>query len=144
MKPTEPEWRQAEDDPCVMIVDDEESIREAVRELLESENIAVLTASCCAECLRLLQDGFRGVILMDVMMNGPDGWSTIRSIEKAGLMEGNLIVMLTANDAPDDRANGLQECVVDYILKPFDPYNIVSSVRKYLALLGHTECSGVL
>ena len=126
--------------PRVMLVDDQECICETICELLGSEGIDVVTAAGANECLCLLHSGFRGVILMDVTMPEMDGWSTIREIEKAGLLQGNVISMLTAIDAPDERMEGLQEVVIDYITKPFDPSSFVAAVRKYLALLDqHTS-----
>jgi CheY-like chemotaxis protein len=121
--------------PCVMLVDDDECIRDTVSELLDSEGIRAVTAAGADECLHLLRLGFRGVILMDVTMPGLDGWATIREIKKAGLLEGNLISMLTAIDAPDEGMEGLQEVVIDYITKPFEPSTFIPAVRKYLALL---------
>lgn len=125
--------------PRVMLVDDEECIRETISELLDSEGIDVVTAVGSNECLQLLRAGFRGVILMDVMMPGMDGWATIREIEKAGLLQGNIISMLTAMDVPDERMEGLQEVIIDYITKPFEPSCFIAAVRKYLALLDHIE-----
>ena len=125
----------------VMLVDDEESIRETISELLVTEGIDIVTAAGSSECLKLLRGGFRGVILMDVMMPEMDGWSTIREMEKAGLLEGNLISMLTAMDKPDERMEGLQEVVIDYITKPFDPSGFIETVRKYLFLLDQLQGS---
>ncbi len=125
--------------PRVMLVDDEECIRETISELLASEGIDIVTAVGASECLRLLRGGFRGVILMDVMMPGMDGWATIREIEKAGLLHGNIISMLTAIGVPDDKMEGLQEVVIDYITKPFEPSGFLAAVRKYLALLDMIE-----
>lgn len=121
--------------PRILLVDDEECIRETVSELLASEGIDILTAVGSNECLHLLRGGFRGVILMDVMMPGMDGWATIREIEKEGLLQGNLITMLTAMDVPDERMEGLQEVVIDYITKPFEPAGFIEAVRKYLVIL---------
>lgn len=121
----------------VMLVDDEECIRETVLELLTSENISAVAASGAAECLDLLRAGFRGIILMDVMMPGLDGWATIREIDKAGLLQGNLVSMLTAMDVPDERMEGLQEVVIDYITKPFESADFLAAIRRYLELLDH-------
>jgi DNA-binding response OmpR family regulator len=118
-----------------MVVDDEECIRETLHELLTSEGINVVVVSGARECLSVLRDGFRGVILMDVMMPFKDGWETIREIKEAGLMEGNIISMLTAMDVPDERMEGLQEVVIDYIVKPFEPSEFLAAIRKYLTLL---------
>lgn len=123
----------------VMLVDDEECIRETVCELLESEGIAILTAAGQSECLQRLQAGFRGVILMDVMMPGMDGWGVIREMEKNGFLHGNIIAMLTAMEVPDQRMEGLQEVVIDYIIKPFEPSSFIDSVKKYLLLLDQLE-----
>jgi len=120
--------------PRVMLVDDEECIRETIRALLDSEGINIVTATGATECLHLLQCGFQGVILMDVMMPGMDGWATIREIERAGLLQGNIISMLTAMDVPDEKMVGLQEVVIDYITKPFEPAGFIASVKKYLSL----------
>jgi DNA-binding response OmpR family regulator len=123
--------------PRVMVVDDEECIRLTTRALLSMEGIAVVTAVGADDCLGLLRAGFRGVILMDVMMPGKNGWDTIREIESAGLLEGNIISMLTAMDSPDERMEGLQEIVIDYITKPFEADEFVAAVRKYLGYLDH-------
>ncbi len=119
----------------VMVVDDEECIRETLYELLTSEGINVITVSGAEACLSTLRAGFRGIILMDVMMPVKDGWATIREIKEAGLLEGNIISMLTAMDVPDERMDGLQEVVIDYIVKPFDPSEFLATIRRYLALL---------
>jgi CheY-like chemotaxis protein len=120
--------------PRIMLVDDEECIRETILELLTSEGIFALTATGAEECLQQLRNGFRGVILMDVMMPGLDGWATIREIKKEGLLDGNIISMLTAMDVPDEKMDGLQEVVVDYIIKPFETDTFLASIRRYLEL----------
>jgi CheY-like chemotaxis protein len=119
----------------VMVVDDEESIRYTVHELLSLEGIETVLAASAVECLEYLRKGFRGVILMDVMMPEMNGWDTIREIQKYGLIEGNIISMLTAIDVPDEQMEGLQEIVVDYITKPFESVELISSVRKYIGYL---------
>lgn len=123
----------------VMLVDDEECIRETVTELLNSEGIAILTAAGGNECLQHLSSGFKGVILMDVMMPGMDGWTTIRKMESMGLLQGNIISMLTAMDVPDEQMEGLQEIVIDYITKPFEPMKFIDTVREYLILFDQLQ-----
>lgn len=122
-------------DSRIMIVDDETMIREAVKILLQSEGLDIIAASGGEECLERLRAGFRGVILMDIMMPVMDGWDTIRRIVEQGLYEGNIIVMLTAMDAPGDKMEGLQEYVTDYVTKPFDTTSLLDSLHYYLNLL---------
>ena len=119
----------------VMIVDDEPSILIAVRVLLEPEGFEVLTVDSGAKCIEELKKGFRGVILMDIMMPRMDGWDTIKSLVEEGLIEGNVIAMLTAKDAPGQKMEGLQEYVIDYITKPFEPDELVTYIREYLELI---------
>jgi DNA-binding response OmpR family regulator len=94
-----------------------------------------VTAAGADQCLEYLRGGFRGVILMDVMMPDRNGWDTIREIQESGFLDGNIISMLTAMDAPDDRMDGLQEMVLDYITKPFEPAALINTVKNHLVLL---------
>ncbi|MRR36241.1 response regulator, partial [bacterium] len=52
-----------------------------------------------------------------------------------GLHAGSAIVMLTALDAPDERMEGLQEYIIDYLSKPFDPQALLDAVMYYSQLL---------
>lgn len=116
----------------VMIVDDESWIRTTVREVLSEAGVEVLSAESGRECIEHLRRGFRGVILMDIMMPEMNGWETIRMLHRESLIDGNLIVMLTALESPDEQMEGLQELVFDYLTKPFDPATLVSTVSHYL------------
>lgn len=119
----------------VMLVDDEDCIRESMEIYFRAKGMKIVTASSGDECLRRLEAGFRGVILMDIMMPRMDGWDTIQEILKRSLYDGNVIVMLTAMMEPDSKMDGLQEYVIDYVTKPFNPENLLDSVRHYETLL---------
>lgn len=126
-------------DAKVMLVDDEEVIRESVEIFFQSSALDLITASSGDECIEQLEAGFRGVILMDVMMPGMNGWETIRKIIELNLFEGNIIVMLTALSAPDCSMEGILEYVTDYVTKPFNPHEMLESVHYYLTLLNGLE-----
>jgi CheY-like chemotaxis protein len=119
----------------IMIVDDNEYVRASVEIVCQSVQLDVTSAAGGAECLGLLESGFRGVILMDITMPGMDGWDTIREIVRRGLYAGNIIVMLTGMGEPDAKMDGLQEYVTDYLTKPFGPDLLIESLRYYLVLL---------
>jgi len=123
----------------VMIVDDEPDIREVVKVVLEPFGFEVVTADCGNKCIEELQQGFKGVILMDVMMPGIDGWETIRQIESKGLTEGNIISMLTAKEDPDTDLSQMTETVLNYIRKPFKTDYLVATVEKYCAWLEQSK-----
>lgn len=128
--------------PRVMLVDDEECIRGLICELLTVHGIDVLTANGADACLQHLRNGFRGVILMDLMMPDKNGWETIREIKRAGLLPGNIIAMLTAVDIPDEGMEGLQEIVIDYVTKPFTSDEFLAAVKRYLGYLDETARYG--
>jgi len=119
----------------VMVVDDDPSILIAVRELFESKGYDVYTVGSGFDCIDELKKGFKGVILMDIMMPRMDGWETIRKIVDDGLYQNVVIAMLTAKDMPDMKMSEFKEYVIDYINKPFDPDELVSTVDQYSSSL---------
>ncbi len=123
--------------PCrqVMVVDDDLSILEVMEVLLEPEGVRVVAVESGDACIAELERGFRGVILMDIMMPHKDGWETIAEMIDRGLMAGNIVAMLTAKDIPDVELDSLKEYVIDYITKPFGADEIVAIVKGYLDYL---------
>ena len=119
----------------LLIVDDDPSIIIAVKMVFEEEGYKVHTANSGMECISELENGFKGVILMDIMMPKMDGWDTIEEIVKKDLHKGNIIAMLTAKDIPDIKMNPLKEYVTDYLTKPFEAEEIVDTVNEYNNLL---------
>lgn len=122
-------------DARVMVVDDNEENRYLVRYALRAEGIAVIEAGDGPQCLAHLKNGFRGLIFLDVMMPGMDGWQTVKAIADAGLMEGNLICMLTSLDAPPPASSDLAAHVLDYMTKPFDQEKFVALAKNRLTML---------
>ena len=120
----------------VMVVDDDPSILFAVRELLESEGFDIVAVSGGKECLEQMEKGFKGVILMDIMMPEMDGWQTVKEIVDRGYLPGNIISMFTARDIGDQKMESLAKYVTDYIQKPFDPGELILTVREYSRHLG--------
>jgi DNA-binding response OmpR family regulator len=118
-----------------MVVDDDPSILITVKNILETEGVEVVTADSGKACVNKLEAGFKGVLLLDIMMPHMDGWDTIREIVARGLMGGNVISMLTAKDVPDAKMDGLQQYVIDYNTKPFEPERLIGAVDEYLSYL---------
>lgn len=117
-------------DKKLMIVDDDPDILITIRGIFEREGYEVFTVDSGMDCIKELEHGFKGVILMDIMMPFMDGWDTIREIVKRGLTEDVIISILTAKGTPDhERMKGLESYVQDYISKPFDLKQLISSVE---------------
>ncbi|ACH38059.1 response receiver CheY associated with MCPs of class 36H [Citrifermentans bemidjiense Bem] len=119
----------------IMIVDDNEYVRASVEIICNSAQLDLAMAASGPECLKHLESGFKGIILMDIMMPGMDGWDTIREMVDRGLYDGNIVVMLTGMGEPDSKMDGLQEYVSDYMTKPFGPDQLIESLEYYLTLL---------
>ena len=94
----------------VMVVDDDPMVQMTVRRILESAKLKVTTVDSGAACIQEVEKGFEGLILMDIMMPGMDGWDTIQTLVDKGLVKGNIICMLTGQGnarRPDENAQGI-------------------------------------
>jgi DNA-binding response OmpR family regulator len=116
----------------VMIVDDDPSVLVTVRNVLKTAGIDCLPAPSGGQCLENIRKGFKGLILLDVMMPQMDGWQTLRAICEMGLDDGNLICMLTAVRNPPPEASDLKDRVMDYMRKPFESQDLIERVHEYL------------
>jgi DNA-binding response OmpR family regulator len=119
----------------VMIVDDDPGVRISVETVFRRAGFEVESAEGGAECLKKLEAGFRGVVLMDVMMPEMDGWDTIRALDERGFARNVVLLMLTAREEPDAKMDGLQQLVVDYLTKPFEPDELIRTVEDLLEYL---------
>ena len=115
----------------IMIVDNDPDILITIRELFEPEGFEVYTVPCGKDCIQELENGFKGVILMDIMMPHMDGWSTIREIVTKGLDKGNIISMISAKDECDWKFDDLKQYIKNYITKPFDTRQLLHVVKGY-------------
>ncbi len=120
----------------LMVVDDDEDILFTVHSLFRKRPFPVFLAHSGKEGLDYLEKGFKGVILMDIMMSRFDGWETIQEIVNRDLMHDLIISMFTAKDVPDTSLDHLKEYVFDYITKPFEPENLIALVDDYITMLG--------
>lgn len=119
----------------VMVVDDDQAVLYTVEAILKSEGFDVHPVSSGSDCLSRLSEGFRGLILMDIMMPEMDGWDTIREVVNRDLMEGNVICVLTAVGDPGPKMEHLKEYVMDFVRKPFEMKELLDSVNDALTCL---------
>jgi DNA-binding response OmpR family regulator len=114
----------------VMIVDDDPAVLETVNWQLTRGGYTVIKAHGAQACLEEVRRGFHGVILMDIAMPGMDGWDTIRILSNEGLLQGNLVCMMTGQTDPGGKSQGLEALVIDYLTKPFQ-------IDQLLAVVGN-------
>jgi DNA-binding response OmpR family regulator len=118
----------------VLVVDDEEDIRELVRINLELDGHVVSTVGSGFEALDSLKEHTPDVVVLDVMMPGMDGWEVLSRIKADS--DGELavvpVLMLTARTDDMDRIRGGIEGAIRYITKPFSLTDLREEVKHAL------------
>jgi len=113
----------------VLVVDDEEEIRDAIEIYLKSENINVFKAKDGIEALMALEEKEIHLIILDLMMPRMDGIkATFKIREKNNIP----IIMLSAKSEDTDKVLGLNVGADDYITKPFNPVELIARVKSQL------------
>jgi DNA-binding response OmpR family regulator len=115
--------------PKVLVVDDEDDVRELIRVLLQRAGLSVVGARNGLEGLRRLQEEKPDAVVLDVSMPGLDGWQTLERIRDLADMP---VLMLTAHDAEFDKVRGLRGGADDYVTKPFGRQELVARVKALL------------
>lgn len=116
----------------ILVVDDEEDLREILRFNLEAEGFEVETAASAEEALagfKFQVSGF-SLILLDVMMDKMSGFEMAQRMREAG--DNTPIIFLTARDAHDDQLQGFGVGADDYITKPFSFDTVLARVKAVL------------
>ncbi len=121
----------------ILVVDDDPEIREFVKTNLESEGFEVEVAGSGPEALELAADRPPALVLLDVMMPGMDGLTTLRHLRNDVPTANVPVVMLTAKPRAADRVKGLDLGADDYITKPFDVEELVARVRSVIRRAQH-------
>ena len=117
--------------PKIMVVDDEESLRELVKAIFESEGYDITIAASGQECLEKLKNEKPDLILMDMMMPGMSGRETTENIRKNPSTKKLKIVFLTVARFSETGKETLEQLnVTDYVTKPFDNEDLVKRVKK--------------
>jgi CheY-like chemotaxis protein len=117
----------------VLIVDDEPDIVRIVRIAMELAKYEVAEASSGEECIEKLEtDPVPDLILMDIMMPGISGYQACEKIRSNKKFKDLKIVMLTAKGQKGDMEEGLKAGADDYIVKPFDPFELIETVGEIL------------
>lgn len=110
----------------VLIVDDEEMIRNVLREYVEFEGNEAFEAADGMEAVKMCRDNDYDVILMDVMMPRLDGFSSVKEIKK---FKDIPVIMLSARGEEYDKLHGFEIGVDDYVTKPFSPKEVMARIN---------------
>jgi diguanylate cyclase (GGDEF)-like protein len=123
-----------EKDRCtVLIVDDDEIIREMLGAILEDEH-DILTSGDGKQVLSLTRDRRPDLILLDVMIPGSDGYQICRDLKSDSEIKDIPVIFITSLSKTTDETMGLDCGAIDYITKPFTPAIVKARVRNHLEL----------
>ena len=113
----------------VLVVDDDANIRELISIFLSGEGYTVIEAENGQEALTLLEENNIQIVVVDVMMPEVDGYELTKEVKKYYDIP---ILMVTAKGESQDKLKGFDLGVDDYVVKPFDPLEIVARVKALL------------
>jgi two-component system response regulator AlgR len=123
----------SEANPHIVLVDDEEDLREPTAAYLSDQGLDVSEADGGQALDALLADKPADLVVLDVTMPGEDGFSIARRLRASGQPIG--IIMLTARRDVIDRVVGLELGADDYVMKPFEPRELLARIRSVLRRL---------
>lgn len=110
----------------LLIVDDEELIRNVIKEYAKLENYEVDEAEDGDEATEKALSKDYDVIVMDIMMSKRDGFSAIREIKK---IKDVPVIVLSARTMEEDKLNGFDLGIDDYVIKPFSPKELIARIK---------------
>ncbi len=116
----------------ILVVDDEEDIRELVRYNLDKGGFSVICGASGEEGLSLAKDTHPAAIVLDIMLPGIDGLEVCRRLKGDADLQNIPIVMLSAKGEEADIVAGLELGADDYVAKPFSPSVLIARVRNVL------------
>lgn len=116
----------------ILIVEDEQSIREMVLFALASTGYEVREAADARQAQALIAERLPDLVLLDWMLPGISGIDFARRLKREELTRDLPIIMLTARVEEEDKVQGLESGADDYITKPFSPRELVARIRAVL------------
>ncbi|MDY4588500.1 MAG: response regulator transcription factor [Oscillospiraceae bacterium] len=110
----------------ILVVDDEENIREVIKEYAEFEGHQVSEACDGMQAVEMVKNNDYDIIIMDVMMPRLDGYSACKEIRKIKQIP---VLMLSARGEEYDKLFGFELGIDDYVVKPFSPKEVMARVN---------------
>jgi DNA-binding response OmpR family regulator len=127
--------KQDEYYPQIMVVDDDPDTLAILVRYIGREGLAVVEAPSGAECLRLAQQHSPDVIVLDLMMPEMDGFAVCRALRSDPDTAEIPVIMLTARDDVEARAEGMELGISDFIAKPIVRQELAERIHAQLDML---------
>lgn len=116
----------------VLVVDDEAAIRDMIRIALDIAGFNVIAVENAHDAHVAIVDRAPDLVLLDWMLPGGSGIELARRLKRDELTGGLPIIMLTAKTSEDNKVQGLESGVDDYVTKPFSPRELIARIRAVL------------
>lgn len=131
--------------PHILVVDDDDRLRELLRMFLSDKGFIVSTASNSEEARNTLNSFSYDLIVLDIMMPGEDGLEMATSLRLSDSAHKALpILFLTARAEPHERIEGLELGADDYLTKPFEPQELLLRIQAILRRMKKPVSSDVV
>lgn len=127
------------DQPKILLVDDEDSLREPLADYLQKQQFKVEQANDASKARALLKRHAFDIILLDIMMPGEDGLSFCRFVREHTEIP---VIFISAKTEETERIIGLELGADDYVTKPFSPRELIARIKVILRRSGGTSRSG--
>ncbi|MEW6290506.1 MAG: response regulator transcription factor [Thermodesulfobacteriota bacterium] len=121
----------------ILIVDDEQELRNQLRRVLEGQHYRVEEAADGEEALDKIWNDTYDLVLLDIMLPKLNGLAVLKEVRQAGLKMP--VLMLTARGDIDDRVRGLNHGADDYLAKPFSMAELLARIRAMLRRRGERD-----
>ncbi|MDY3971921.1 MAG: response regulator transcription factor [Clostridia bacterium] len=122
----------------VLIADDDQHIAELIKVYFEKDGFSTVTANNGKKAVELFKSEAPAIVILDVMMPEMDGWQVCREIRRVSNIP---IIMLTAKGETFDKVLGLELGADDYMVKPFEPKELIARVKAVLRRSDTKEAS---
>ena len=113
----------------ILVVDDDDRIRELLKEYLTEENYLISTSNNAENAKKKIEMIKFDIIILDIMMPGQSGLDLTHSLREK---INTPIILLTAMGEPNERIEGLEKGADDYLAKPFEPKELVLRIKNIL------------
>ena len=120
----------------ILVIDDDDRIRELVKEYLNENNFIVSTGRSAEEAKIKIEYFKFDLIVLDVMMPGQNGFELTKEIKKKSNMP---IILLTAKGEVENRIEGLELGADDYLGKPFEPKELLLRIKNIIKKVGKID-----
>jgi twitching motility two-component system response regulator PilH len=118
--------------PLIMIVDDSPTEVHVMKTALEKRGFRTMSAADGSECVNLAREMRPDLIFMDVVMPGVNGFQATRTLARDPQTKSIPVIMITTKDQESDRAWGIRQGAVDYMIKPVGEADLIAKAEEVL------------